>query len=117
MQWCWAVCDDLLCFSSLPLSFSSSDRLLLCCTASKVFLNFTKNQPKIHAEVYKRLKEPLLTLMTGPSVELSFVVLAHIQSLVGRAPGVFDDKYKHFFCRYVRWNVMGCDVLGCGAME
>ncbi len=38
--------------------------------------------------------------MTGPSVELSFVVLAHIQTLVARAPGVFDDKYKHFFCRY-----------------
>lgn len=68
--------------------------------ASKVFLNFTKKIPKIHSEVYKRLKEPLLTLMTGPSTELSFVVLAHIQTLVSRAPGVFDDKYKHFFCRF-----------------
>lgn len=42
---------------------------------------------------------PLLTLMGGGSVELAFTVLAHIQLLVERAPGVFDDQFKHFFCR------------------
>lgn len=66
---------------------------------TNVFLNFTKNAPDVHEQVYKRLKAPLLTLMSG-SVELSFTVLSHIQVLTDRAPQIFADSFKHFFCRF-----------------
>jgi hypothetical protein len=82
--------------------------------ATKVFLHFTKELPEVHTSVVKRLKgttviclvdiplsllllvfsAPLLTLMTGGCVEMSFVVLNHILLLVKRAPGIFDDQYK-----------------------
>jgi vesicle coat complex subunit len=67
---------------------------------TKVFLHYTQNMPRVHEEVYKRLKAPLLTLMTGGSHEISFAILAHIHLLVQRSPSVFQDSFKHFFVRY-----------------
>eukprot|EP01006_Ploeotia_vitrea_P015670 TRINITY_DN4566_c0_g1_i1.p1 TRINITY_DN4566_c0_g1~~TRINITY_DN4566_c0_g1_i1.p1 ORF type:complete len:800 (-),score=468.60 TRINITY_DN4566_c0_g1_i1:107-2506(-) len=67
---------------------------------TKVFLNFTRNVPKLHHKVFKRLKAPLLTLMSSSGVENSFSILSHITTLVQRAPGVFDDEFKYFFIKY-----------------
>eukprot|EP00457_Paulinella_chromatophora_P002126 gb/GEZN01002130.1/.p1 GENE.gb/GEZN01002130.1/~~gb/GEZN01002130.1/.p1 ORF type:complete len:811 (-),score=160.01 gb/GEZN01002130.1/:195-2393(-) len=67
---------------------------------TNVFLKFTKDKPEIHQTVIRRLCEPLVTLMTGGAVELSFVVLSHIQLLVQRGPGIFNSNFKHFFIRY-----------------
>jgi AP-4 complex subunit beta-1 len=64
---------------------------------TKVFLNYTKDMPKVHEEVFKRLKAPLLTLMTGGSHELSFAMLSHINILVQKHPHIFTDSYKHFY--------------------
>ena len=33
--------------------------------ATKVFLNLTQDMPTVHAQVYMRLKPPMLTLMAG----------------------------------------------------
>lgn len=67
---------------------------------TKVFLNLTQTMPRVHEEVLKRLKAPLLTLMTGGSHEISFAILAHINILVQKSPAIFADSYKHFFCRF-----------------
>ena len=67
---------------------------------TKVFLQYTQNMPKVNEEVYKRLKAPLLTLMTGGSHELSFSILAHSNILVQKMPAIFTDSYKHFFVRF-----------------
>lgn len=67
---------------------------------TKVFLNYTLNMPRVNEEVYKRLKAPLLTLMTGGSHELSFSILAHIHILVQKYPLIFADSFKHFFVRF-----------------
>lgn len=68
---------------------------------TKIFLHFTVALDQVHQEVYKRLKAPLLTLMSGgASVELPFTVLSHVAVLVRRAPHIFADSYKHFFCRF-----------------
>lgn len=75
---------------------------------TKVFLNFTQSLPKVHEEVYKRLKAPLLTLMGSGSHELSFTVLSHVDLLVNRAPHIYEDSYKHFF---VRFNDASCVKL------
>lgn len=67
---------------------------------TKVFLNYTLHMPRVNEEVYKRLKAPLLTLMTGGSHELSFSILAHIHILVQKYPLIFADSFKHFFVRF-----------------
>merc|ERR1711871_1394470 len=74
---------------------------------TKIFLNFTVNMPKIHKQAYQRIKDPLLTLMTGGGPEMAYTVLSHIRCLADRCtgvfgdePGVFDDEYKKFYCRY-----------------
>ena len=68
--------------------------------ATKVFLNLTQDMPQVHSQVYARLKAPMLTLMTGGVFEQGFVCLKHIALLTTRAPTVFSDVYKHFYCRY-----------------
>ena len=67
---------------------------------TKVFLNFTVGNAPLHEEVYRRLKSPMLTLIGSASHELSFSVLGHVQALVTRAPHVFSDSFKEFFCRF-----------------
>jgi AP-4 complex subunit beta-1 len=67
---------------------------------TKVFLNFTRNMPSLHKEVFKRLRPPMLTLMGSGGVELAYCVLSHIQVLVNREPGIFDEEYKHFFVKF-----------------
>ena len=68
--------------------------------ATKVFLNLTQEMPDVHKQVYARLKAPMLTLMAGGVFEQSFATLKHISLLTQRAPGVFADQFKHFYCRY-----------------
>eukprot|EP00475_Leptophrys_vorax_P041247 TRINITY_DN77800_c0_g1_i1.p1 TRINITY_DN77800_c0_g1~~TRINITY_DN77800_c0_g1_i1.p1 ORF type:complete len:749 (-),score=222.35 TRINITY_DN77800_c0_g1_i1:88-2334(-) len=68
--------------------------------ASKVFLHLTRTLPKVHADVYRRLKEPLLTMLGSPVVEISYSVISHIALLVRRGRGIFDDSYKNFYIRY-----------------
>ena len=51
-------------------------------------------------QVYERLRPPLVTLMTVPSFEIMYGVLSHVKLLVRACPGVFDQEYKNFFCRF-----------------
>ena len=66
----------------------------------KAFLALTKPAPELQAQVFLRLKTPLLTLMASSSHEVSYAVLGHVALVVDRAPGVFDDEYKQFFCKF-----------------
>jgi len=68
--------------------------------AAKCFIELTRSLPEIQAQVFTRLKTPLLTLMATQSPETAFCVMAHIVMLVGKAPGIYDDEFKQFFCRY-----------------
>ena len=45
-----------------------------------------------------RVKSPLLTPMASPSKEISFAVLKHIELMVQKQPGIFDDAFKQFYC-------------------
>ena len=42
----------------------------------------------------------MLTLMASASNEVAYGVLSHAALIIDRAPGVFDDEYKQFFCKY-----------------
>eukprot|EP01013_Petalomonas_cantuscygni_P008866 TRINITY_DN2161_c0_g1_i1.p1 TRINITY_DN2161_c0_g1~~TRINITY_DN2161_c0_g1_i1.p1 ORF type:complete len:756 (-),score=211.04 TRINITY_DN2161_c0_g1_i1:88-2355(-) len=67
--------------------------------AVRLFLNMTLHNPKVHKQVYLRVKEPLLTLFATASTETSFAVLAHLKLLISREPAVYHDSYKDFFIR------------------
>lgn len=77
----------------------SNSSVIIAC--SHVFLYLTQNLPTVHKQVFERLKEPLLTLMsTTQSIETSYAILCHIKLLVQREPKVFQSSYKDFYCRY-----------------
>jgi AP-4 complex subunit beta-1 len=68
--------------------------------ATKCFLFLTEDMPELKNQIYQRLKAPLLTLMAGSSPEVAFSVLHHVQILVERGPGIFDDEHRQFYTRY-----------------
>ena len=81
--------------------------------ATKCFLRYTEGMHAIKKQVYERLKSPLLTLMASPVQESKYTVLAHVNVLAQRCPGVFDDRFKQFFCLY---NELAMSVRESGRM-
>ncbi|CAM9160788.1 unnamed protein product [Scytosiphon promiscuus] len=65
--------------------------------AVNCFLLLTKKMPDMRFQVYERTKAPLLTLMAGGSPETVFCILKHLEGMLPRCPGVFDDEYRQFF--------------------
>jgi len=51
-------------------------------------------------QIYQRIKQPLMTLISSPSHEIRYTVLKHVEIIVPRCPGVFDDQFKRFYCDY-----------------
>lgn len=40
------------------------------------------------------MKAPLLTLMAGGNPEVEYCILKHMEAMIHRCPGVFDDEYR-----------------------
>jgi len=78
----------------------------------RAFLHLTKDNSELQRQVFLRLKTPLLTLMASSSNEVSFSVLGHVALVVERAPGVFDDEYKQFFCKFTEPSAVKGYKLG-----
>eukprot|EP00946_MAST-07B_sp_MAST-7B-sp1_P002137 g2137.t1 len=67
----------------------------------KAFLHFTENlDPGIRRQACMRIKSPLMTMMAGACPETSWVVCKHVEMIVRKEPGIFDDQYKSFYCRH-----------------
>jgi hypothetical protein len=66
---------------------------------TKTFLKMTAEAPELQRQVYLRLKTPMLTLMASSSSDIAYAVLAHAALIIERAPGVFDDEFKQFYCK------------------
>jgi AP-4 complex subunit beta-1 len=74
---------------------------------TKAFLNLTKNMgPELTAQVFLRLKTPILTILAASSPEISYPVLSHVllicdkaNELEGGRVQVFDEDFKAFFCK------------------
>mmetsp|Transcript_26734 Transcript_26734/g.33423 ORF Transcript_26734/g.33423 Transcript_26734/m.33423 type:complete len:799 (-) Transcript_26734:407-2803(-) len=64
------------------------------------FINLTKDAPDLQPQVYERVKAPILTLMAGSIPELEWCLLKHVEVLLDRCPGVFDEDYRLFYTRY-----------------
>jgi AP-4 complex subunit beta-1 len=83
----------------------SSASIVLACT--KVFINFTCNSenPSLYDQVIKRLRDPLITLVTSGEIsgnnELCYVVLSHIYLIINKGGReVFSEVYKSFFVKF-----------------
>lgn len=77
----------------------SNSAVILAC--SHVFLHLTQNLPAVHKQVFDRLREPLLTLMsTSNCIETSYAVLCHIRLLAQRNAATFASSYKEFYVRH-----------------
>lgn len=91
----------------------SNSGVIMSC--AHVFLYLTQNLPTVHKQVFERLKEPLLTLMTTTqSIETSYAILCHVKLLVQREPRVFQSMFKDFYCRHGEPTYMKCikmDIL------
>ena len=66
----------------------------------KVFLHLTIAIPDIHQQVLERIRGPLFTMMHNKGPEISYTVASHLRLLVERAPMLFSQDYKQFYCRY-----------------
>mmetsp|Transcript_2083 Transcript_2083/g.6328 ORF Transcript_2083/g.6328 Transcript_2083/m.6328 type:complete len:832 (+) Transcript_2083:69-2564(+) len=69
------------------------------------FVRLTENLPELHAQVYERLKAPMLTLMAGGGAaggnfELLYCLLKHAELLVSRCREAFASEYRNFYIRY-----------------
>ena len=67
---------------------------------TKVFLHLTVEIPKLHKQVFTRLRAPIITHMVSAGPELAFSCLQHIFLLVNRNPEVFIPEFKRFVGYY-----------------
>lgn len=79
----------------------SSAALVLA--AIKIFMKYTKDQPKIFEQVIERIKSPLITLMSSSEMastpETTYVILEHIRYVVKviKSKKVFEPDFKYFY--------------------
>ncbi len=81
-----------------PCLRASNAAVVLATT--KCFIAYTATRPAVLQQVFTRLKTPLLTLVATATQETGYVVLKHVETIVERAPTVFDSEFKQFFCKY-----------------
>ena len=67
---------------------------------TKCFLRYAETMPTLKEQIYKRVKQPLITLIASKNHEVRFATLNHVALIVSRCPGIFDDAYKQFYCHY-----------------
>eukprot|EP00551_Chaetoceros_affinis_P006759 CAMPEP_0203673600 /NCGR_PEP_ID=MMETSP0090-20130426/13165_1 /ASSEMBLY_ACC=CAM_ASM_001088 /TAXON_ID=426623 /ORGANISM="Chaetoceros affinis, Strain CCMP159" /LENGTH=837 /DNA_ID=CAMNT_0050539295 /DNA_START=360 /DNA_END=2873 /DNA_ORIENTATION=+ len=64
------------------------------------FLSLAEKVEGMKEQIVTRVKAPLITMMTGGSTELMYVLLKHVDVLIELCPGVFDDEYRQFYIRF-----------------
>lgn len=81
------------------LSYSNSAVILGAC---KCFLFISRKlRDDVKRQVFQRLKNPLLTLVSGyVRAETKFVVLQHILKIVSAQQYIFDDSFKICYCQF-----------------
>eukprot|EP00191_Tetraselmis_sp_GSL018_P016705 CAMPEP_0177583838 /NCGR_PEP_ID=MMETSP0419_2-20121207/3549_1 /TAXON_ID=582737 /ORGANISM="Tetraselmis sp., Strain GSL018" /LENGTH=782 /DNA_ID=CAMNT_0019073283 /DNA_START=341 /DNA_END=2685 /DNA_ORIENTATION=- len=79
------------------MTHSNSAVVLAVC---KLYLHITLSMPATHQQVLERIKSPLLTLLGNDSAEVAYAVLSHLHLLISRAPVLFSEDYKDFFCKF-----------------
>lgn len=66
----------------------------------QLFIHLTREMKDIAEDVYKRIKGPLMTILSSSNSELVYVCLCHIELLLSKMPKLFDHEYRSFFSRH-----------------
>ncbi|RIA85863.1 armadillo-type protein [Glomus cerebriforme] len=66
----------------------------------KIFIKLAEGIPEIQEDVYKRVKDPMLTLLSFGSPEIVYSCLEHIIVLMRLSRQLFQEDYKHFYRRF-----------------
>ncbi|XP_078345034.1 AP-4 complex subunit beta-1-like isoform X2 [Oculina patagonica] len=66
----------------------------------QLFIHMTKDMEELTEHVYKRVKGPLMTILSSSNSELVYVCLCHIELLLTKMPKLFDQEYRSFFSRH-----------------
>ena len=66
----------------------------------EVFLHLLKNIPELHEEVFRRLVNPVLNVVSMGNAELSAMVLDSLKSYEGTVVKFFSAHCKVFYCRH-----------------
>lgn len=66
----------------------------------QLFIHLTRGMKDIAEDVYKRIKGPLMTILSSSNSELVYVCLCHIELLLSKMPKLFDREYRSFFSRH-----------------
>lgn len=66
----------------------------------RCFLHLVENMAEFQQQVYERCKAPILTLMAGGTPETVYALLKHLEAMIPRCDGTFDDEFTQFFIRY-----------------
>jgi AP-4 complex subunit beta-1 len=84
--------------------------VILSCT--RVFLHLTQSLPTVHAQVFTRLRDPLMTLMsTSLNPETAYVVLCHLRLLAQRDPKILQPQFRQFFLRHSDPTYIRCTKI------
>jgi len=66
----------------------------------KVLIKFIEYDSELLEQVMLKVKVPLLSLVTIPSMEMRYVVVCHLLNLIQRGTAkYFSESYKTFFCQ------------------
>ncbi|RHZ48518.1 hypothetical protein Glove_547g4 [Diversispora epigaea] len=65
----------------------------------KLFIQLTLDIPEVHEDLYKRIKEPLLTLLSLSIPEIVYTCLEHLYLLVYPSRKLLQRDYKQFYRR------------------
>ncbi|XP_015760053.1 PREDICTED: AP-4 complex subunit beta-1-like [Acropora digitifera] len=72
----------------------------------QLFIHLTREMKDIAEDVYKRIKGPLMTILSSSNSELVYVCLCHIEILLSKMPKLFDREYRSFFSSNVKGTRM-----------
>lgn len=66
----------------------------------QLFIHLTKDMKELTEHVYKRIKGPLMAIVSSSNAELVYVCLCCIELLLTEIPKLFDQEYRSFFSRH-----------------
>ncbi|KAJ3429320.1 ap-4 complex subunit beta-1 [Anaeramoeba flamelloides] len=77
--------------------FLAHENSYVVLSASKVLVNLVEDLPNLKTQIFQRVKEPLLTMISCKDDEISYSVLKHIHLIATQQPKIFFRDYNKFF--------------------
>ncbi|KAJ3439436.1 ap-4 complex subunit beta-1 [Anaeramoeba flamelloides] len=68
-------------------------------SVSKVFINLINDLPNLRNQIYDRIKNPLITLVSCSGDEMAYPVLKHIYLIATQLPNLFANEASRFFIK------------------